>query len=142
MKAYSVDLRQRILAAIDHGMPRQQVVTTFGVSLATIKRLLTRRRDLGDLTPTSPPGRHRSIPAAQHAALWAQLEAHRDATLETHTQVWNAAQGTAVSRWTLGRAIKRLGWTRKKRLWVPPSATNRSGPTTASGSSNMTRMRS
>jgi transposase len=142
MKAYSVDLRQRILAAIDRGMPRQQVVVTFGVSLATLKRLLARRRDTGDLTPQSPPGRRRSIPAEHHAALWAQLQAHPDATLETHTQLWNAAQGTAVSRWTLGRAIQRLGWTRKKRLWLPPSAANSSASTTGSASRSMRRMRS
>ncbi|MDQ5851682.1 MAG: helix-turn-helix domain-containing protein, partial [Chloroflexota bacterium] len=111
MKAYSVDLRQRILTAVDRGMPRQQVVATFGVSLATLKRLLALRRATDDLTPKSPPGRRRSIPVEQHAALWAQLAAHPDATLDTHTRLWNEAQGTAVSRWTVGRAIRRLGWT-------------------------------
>ena len=121
MRAYSVDLRQRVLAAVDNGMPRSQVVATFGVSLATVKRLLALRRDRGDLTPQAPPGRRRDIPPTQHAALWAQLEAHHDATVETHTRLWNEAQGTALSQWTVGRAIRRLGWTRKKRHWVPPS---------------------
>jgi transposase len=44
MKAYSVDLRQRILAAVDRGMGRAEVAATFGVSLATIKRFVALRR--------------------------------------------------------------------------------------------------
>ncbi|MDP9314899.1 MAG: IS630 transposase-related protein [Chloroflexota bacterium] len=128
MKAYSIDLRQRIVAAVERGMARTQVAATFGVSLSTIKRLLARkRRNAADaLAATPPPGRSRTIPAAHHAALWAQLEAHPDATIATHTELWNAAQGTAVSQWTVGRAIRRLGWTRKKKRWQPPSATSRS----------------
>ncbi len=130
MKAYSVDLRQRIVAAVERGMPRADVATTFGVSLSTIKRLLARRRrDVADpLAAQRPSGRRRTITPDQHAALWAQLEQHRDGTIATHTELWNAAQGTDVSQWTLGRAIRRLGWTRKKRRWAPPSATNRREP--------------
>ncbi len=110
-------------------MPRQQVVATFGVSLATLKRWLVLRRT-ATLTPKASSGRQRTIPVAQHAALWAQLEAHPDATLEHHTQVWNTTYGVALSYRTLGRAITRLGWTRKKRRWVPPSATNKLAPRT------------
>jgi transposase len=127
MRAYSVDLRQRVLAAVDRGIPRQEVVVTFGVSLATIKRWLVQRRKTADLTPTAPPGRHRSITREQHAALSAQLENNSDATLEQHTRVWKATHGTDVSRWTLARAIRRLGWTRNKRRWVPPNATSKLG---------------
>ncbi len=127
MKAYSIDLRQRIVAAVERGMPRTQVAATFGVSLSTIKRLLARKRRNADdaLASIPPPGRPRTIQPEHHAALWTQLEAHPDATIATHTDLWNAAQGAAVSQWTVGRAIRRLGWTRKKSRWQPPSATSR-----------------
>jgi transposase len=49
MKAYSVDLRQRVLAAVDRGMARSEVAATFGVSVATIKRLVALRRTQNDL---------------------------------------------------------------------------------------------
>ena len=126
MKAYSIDLRQRVVAAVERGMPRAEVATTFGVSLSTIKRLLARRRrDAADsLVAQQSSGRRRTITPAQHPALWAQLEQYRDATIATHADVWNAAQGTAVSQWTVGRAIRRLGWTRKKRRWAPPNVTS------------------
>ena len=48
MKAYSIDLRERVLAALDRGMPRSQVVSTFQVSLASLKRWHAARRDAGD----------------------------------------------------------------------------------------------
>ena len=123
MKAYSLDLRRRIVAAAARGMARAEIAITFGVSLSTIQRLLARqRRNPQDtLAAQTPPGRRRTITPDQHAALWAQLEANRDATIAAHTQLWNATHQTSVSQWTVGRAIRRVGWTRKKRRWEPPS---------------------
>ena len=113
MKAYSLDLRQRIVAATERGISQTEVAATFGVSLSTIKRLVARRcrNTTDDLVANVPPGRRRAILPEQQAAVWAQLEANRDATLETHARLWNEAQGTSVSQWTVGRAIRRLGWT-------------------------------
>src|SRR4028119_1188024 len=101
MKAYSIDLRQRVVAAVDCGMPKVEVATIFGVSLSTITRLVARRRQdtTDDLAAKAPPGRRRTIPPAQYAALWAQLEANRDATIETHAQLWNAAHRATLSPW-------------------------------------------
>jgi transposase len=130
MCAYSVDLRERVLNAVERGMPRQEVVSTFDVSLATIKRWLARQRTGTGLTPMAPTGRRRTILLEQHAALWAQLEAHRDATIATHTRRWNEMYATTVSMWTMGRAIRRLGWTYKKRRWEPPNVMSRRGPHT------------
>ena len=56
MNAYSEDLRLKALAALDRGMPRKEAVGTFGVSLATLKRWLKRRREGGGLTPKPSPG--------------------------------------------------------------------------------------
>ena len=38
MKAYSEDLRERVVRAVDQGMSRSEVVRLFGVSEASIKR--------------------------------------------------------------------------------------------------------
>ena len=132
MRAYSVDLRQRVLAAVDRGMPRPQVVATFGVSLATIKRWLALRRERPELTARLPPGRPRTITPEQEAALRAQVEAHRDATFAMHARLWQEARGVTLSEWTLGRAIRRLGWTRKKSPSAPASGTRGNGRPSAS----------
>ncbi len=126
MNAYSKDLRLRVLAAVDRGMSRKEVVKTFGVSLATIGRYLRRRREGVDLAPRPSTGRTPTILAnLEHKrALWKQLEDNDTATLERHCQLWEKEQGVKVSISTMSRAIrKKLGWSRKKDRWVPPSET-------------------
>jgi transposase len=59
MNAYSKDLRLRVLAAVDRGIPRKEVVELFGVSLSTTKRWSIRRRQTGDVNTHEIPGRHR-----------------------------------------------------------------------------------
>jgi transposase len=115
MKAYSVDLRQRVLDALDRGMPRAQVVSTFQVSLASLKRWLAAQRDTGDISPQRPNGgSEATITSDQHQELRAQVAAFPDATLAEHATRWNAAHATTISQWTIGRAIRSLGLTRKK----------------------------
>jgi transposase len=128
MKAYSKDLRERVLRALDQGHPRAEIVTMFGVSLATLKRYLKQRRETGDLSPKAIPGRPSQKYAALEAGLVAQLEAHRDITLEAHCRLWESTHGMWVDHTTMSRAIRRVGWTRKKSRWVPLSATRRSVP--------------
>ena len=115
MKAYSLDLRDRVLAALDRGMPRSQVVTTFQISLASLKRWHAARRDTGDFAPQLPSGGFEpTIPPEHHPHLRAQVAALPDATLAEHAAHWNATHGTSLSQWTIGRAIRALGVTRKK----------------------------
>ena len=125
MKAYSVDLREKVLRAVDQGYPRNEIIKLLGVSRATIKRYLKQRRETGTISVRPIPGRPSKKFAPLQAGLVAQLEAHADATLETHCQLWKEHQGVQVSTSTMSRAIRRLGWTRKKRRWVPLNATKR-----------------
>ncbi len=112
----------------------------FAVSLATIKRLVAQRRDVGDLRPKTSPGRPAKIRREQHAALWAQLEVFPDATLATHCQLWQQAHSVVVSTRAMARAITRLGWTYKKRRWVPPNVMNNSVQATGSASNTVQPM--
>jgi transposase len=127
MRAYSMDLRERVLAAVDRGTLRKEIVRTLSVSEPTIRRYLRLRRETGSVAPKPYPKRPFSIcQSVEHRrALWKQLQEHNDATLEKHCQIWERSQGDKVSIPTMGRAIRRLGWTLKKRVWVPPSETNR-----------------
>jgi transposase len=127
MRAYSMDLRERVLAAVDRGTPREEIVRTLGVSQPTIRKYLRLRRETGSVAPKPPPKRPFSIgQSVKHRrALWKQLEEHYDATLEKHCLLWESKQGIKVSISTMSRAIRRLGWTLKKRVWVPPNETKR-----------------
>ena len=114
-----------MLAAVDRGMPRKEIVRMLGVSEATIRRYLRLRRETGSVAPKPPPKRPLSIgQSVEHRrALWKQLEEHDDATLEKHCQLWERKHNVKVSISTMSRAIRRLGWTLKKRVWVPPNET-------------------
>jgi transposase len=57
MKAYSKDLRIRVLASVDGGTLRKEVAKTFSVSVPSIKRWIKRRRETGDVAPRPIPGR-------------------------------------------------------------------------------------
>src|SRR5258707_9911469 len=108
MRAFSYDLRQRILRAVDQGMPRAEIIETFAVSRSTIKRYLKLRRETGDVKPKAIPGRPSKKEAALHARLLPQLEAHPDATLVEHCQLWKATHSIQVSSATMSRAMKHL----------------------------------
>lgn len=116
MKAYSLDLRTRVLAAIEGGLARADAVRTFQVSLGSIKRWLHLRQTSGTLAPRPRTGKVASITTAQLPTLRFQLEQFPDASLAEHARRWNADHATTLSSWTLGRAIRRLGWSRKKRV--------------------------
>jgi transposase len=128
MDIYSKDLRVRAVDAVDRGIPRKEVVNTFSISLTTLKRWLRMNREGKDLSPRFSTGRKRRILATleEKRALWSQLQENDDATLERHCQMWEQKRGVRVSVSTMSRAIRgKLGWTFKKRRWVPPSETKK-----------------
>ncbi len=128
MGIYSKDLRTRAVAAVGRGVPRREVVATFSISLTTLNRWLRMRREGKDLSPGVSTGRKRRIlaTAEERRALWEQLEENDDATLERHCEIWEYERGARVSVATMSRAIRHgLGWSFKKRRWVPPSGTKK-----------------
>lgn len=123
MKAYSIDLRERIVQAVEQGTTKSRVARIFSVSLATVKNYVRQVQQTGSLEPRPIPGRPREIPPEQAAALVAQLRSQQGATLAELVSAWKEASGVVVSIATMSRAIARVKWTRKKRLWVPPNGT-------------------
>lgn len=88
MNAYSKDLRLKVLAAIDRGIPRREVADLFGISLSTIKRWLKRRRETGDVRIYEIPGR----PSVKGAALreWLPKQLVRKAGARTREALLEA----------------------------------------------------
>lgn len=114
MTQYSADLRERLLGAIDAGLPLAEAARLFGVCPSTIRRWRHRLRTTGAVAARPRPGRTPRIGAAQAPQLQAQVAAYPDATLAQHAARWETAQGVRVSIATLSRVIRRLGITRKK----------------------------
>jgi len=115
MKAYSGDLRERIVAAVNGGMSKAEAARVYAVGLGTVKRYARQQATAGHLRPTPHPGRRRTIGGGDEAALRAQAAAQADATLDDHRRRWADEQGTTVSRATMRRAFARADLPLKKR---------------------------
>jgi len=113
MRPYSLDLRERIAAAVDqHDGSIRWIARIFRVSTSFIVRLLQRRRAAGTLAPEPHRG---GPPPALGPADWERLAAlvgqDPDATLEQLQQ----RGGFSCSLKTLWYALDDLGLTRKKK---------------------------
>ncbi len=115
MKAYSLDLGERIVQAVEDGTSQSEVARLFHVGERSVKRYLRRWRTNGTLAPSPRPGKRPTIGSDHYPAVLAQLRAAPDATLEEHCARWHAATGRAVSPSTWCRLERRVGWTHKKR---------------------------
>ena len=126
MKAISMDLRQRIVAAYDQGdTTRQKVAERFGVSLAFVKKLLSRRKRFGTIAPfLDRVGRKRAISPEGQQALRKHLSHHPGATLSELRD----AVGLACSLVTVFNTLRRMKLTYKKN-----ASGRRTGPSGNSG---------
>ncbi len=115
MKAYSEDLRERVIRAVEAGRPREEVAARFEVSVPTIERWVRLKRETGGLVRRPVPGAVAVKTVGLLAGLPERLAEHADARLADHCSWWRDVSGWEVSTATMSRAIARLGWTRKKR---------------------------
>ena len=121
-RAYSTDLRERVLAACERGVGTQaQAARRFGVSERTISGWLRAAREEGRRGP-KPPARGGRMPVGGQAAVLAGLVAEQsDATLAEYAGRLAERAGVRRSLAAVCRALKALGLVRKKRRSGPPS---------------------
>jgi transposase len=113
MKAFSVDLRQRILDAYDAGEgSRQQIADRFSVSLGLVKKLLAQRKATGAIDPIPRPGRTPIFHGELLEKLDAHVREHPDATLKEIRG--HFAHRVRCSNTAVCNALKRLDYRRKK----------------------------
>jgi transposase len=124
MKAYSKDLREKIVDAIQQGMPKAQAARTFGVGISTVKRYATKARRGESLEPGKAPGKRPKMDERVRKLLEADLEERPFATLKERCDYVRAVSGVSVSRSTMCRAIARIDSTRKKGGEAPRSETS------------------
>jgi len=126
-KAYSQDLRDRIIRAVDGGASRRATATKFEVSVSFVIRLIQRWRMTGSAKVRGTGGRpqHRLAP---HGELVDRLlAARRDTTLEELREALGR-EGVIVSRSAVDRYLTARGLTRKKRQATPPNRNDRTSP--------------
>jgi transposase len=120
-----MDLRSRLLAAIDAGMSCRSAASRFGVAPSTAIRWQAQRRTTGSFAPKPQGGDTRSRRVEEYRneilALW---EERKDITLD-ELRVELAGLGLVVANSTLHRFFVRHGIARKKR---PATRSSRTDP--------------
>ena len=120
-RALSVDLRDRVVAAIGGGLSRRQAAVRFGVSAASAVRWQQLATQHGTPKPQQQGGDRRSNKIEAYADLiLSAYETTPDITL-AELQALLADRGTQVALGTIWRFFDRRGITRKKRRRTRPS---------------------
>ena len=110
--AYSTDLRERVLVAVEAGEPPDAVAEEFMVGRSSVYRWMTAARDEGRRTPKAMGGGPQPVIRDEtEATLCHLLEANNHLTLKECRDQLAAETGVRVNPWTVGRALRRLDWT-------------------------------
>ena len=125
MKAYSIDLRERIVKSVKHGASKAEAARGFDVSYKTVQRYC-KAEEGGSLAPKPHGGGRRKAFSSER--LEREVAGNRDLTLEAY------AERLGVSHVAVWRRLRQLGITLKKNSCSTPGATRSSGGS-SSGSS-------
>jgi len=114
-KPLSMDLRARVVAAVENGQSRRSAATRFGIAPSTAIKWLDRWHRQGDVAPKARGGDRRSSPIEAHAGEILALIAERpDITLAEIAAHLQARHGLTVALSTVWRLLDRRGLTFKK----------------------------
>lgn len=112
--AYSIDLRKKAVSAVDRGEKKSHVCRTLNISRNTLDQWLKRREEEGSLAPEEyQRGPKPKIDDLE--AFKAFAETHGHLTQKEMSKKWVKP----VSRVLIGKAMRKLNFTRKKNLWLP-----------------------
>jgi transposase len=117
MRAYSEDLRKKIVTAIERGMPKAQAARLFDVSLSSVKRYSRTARQGGSLKPRKSTGRPRKVDEKAQVLLEKDVEERPSATIGQRRRFLEHVTGRELSYSTVRRLMKRLGFTQKNGQW-------------------------
>jgi transposase len=117
MKAYSEDLRKKIVAAVERGMTKAQAARLFDVSLSSVKRYARSVRQGDSLTPKKSPGRPPKANEEARALLEKDVEERPSATISQRRRFLEHITATDMSDSTVRRLMKRLSFSQKNGQW-------------------------
>jgi len=116
--AYSLDLRERVVGAFDAGdMTDEQVAELFQVGEATVHRWKRLRRETGSLVPKPPQGGGMPprVAPEQENLVREIVREEPDLTVQEVAWEFHRRTGRSVSRAAMGRTLRKLELTRKKK---------------------------
>ncbi len=129
MRAYSEDLRQKVVEAVERrGTSKPEAARLFGISLSSVKRY-TRLASQGEsLTPRKGGGRPPIADETTRKLLEEDIRQRPSATIGERRQFLMSFAGKSLSEVTVRRLLKRMGYSRKKGMWGRWNETSGEGP--------------
>lgn len=123
MKAYSTDLRQKVIDAYkNRECSQRELAKRFSVSLSFVQSLLRRYHSSGSVEPKPHVGgRAAKLTWEQVALITTLVSEDNDAILVELCARLSERTGVKVSRATMGRITQKLNLTRKKKQYMPQS---------------------
>ena len=116
MKAYSIDLREKIVAAhIEQKISIRQVAIRFSVSKSLVQKLVKQQETDGNLQPKQRGKPQFSYLTNTEVELRELIVENHDATLIELCELFRVKTGNWVSRTAMGRCLQKLGLNRKKK---------------------------
>jgi transposase len=113
-RAYSLDLRERVVAAVLRGLSCRAVAALFDVSVASVVKWAQRAHETGSPAARPMGGKRPYLLAGQRNWLLARLDEKADLTLHTLLRELGG-RGVTVSCDTLWRFLRREGFSFKKK---------------------------
>ena len=114
MRAYSLDLRERIISSHEEGISIRKLAKQFKVSKGMVSNLIKLKRETGSIAPKPARGGKPGQLAGKEAELGAMVQKYPDLTLEEYCEYWDEQTGVRVSASTMCRELKKEKWTLKK----------------------------
>jgi transposase len=125
MDAYSEDLRQKIVQALQQRrMNKSEAARAFGVSLSSVKRYAKAVSEGRSLSPGKAPGKKPLLDEKARRLLEVDVHERPFAKLKDRREYLQKLAGVSVSESTLSRALRKMGFGRKKGRWVRVSKTS------------------
>jgi transposase len=124
-KALSVDLRERVVAAVAAGASRRAAAARFGVSVSSAIRWCILAREAGSVAPGPLGGDRRSARIEAHGAMIRSLLAQKSDITLKEIRAELAKAGVQAGLVTIWRFFQRHRLTRKRRRCTPLSRTGR-----------------
>ena len=120
-KPYSLDLRERVVAALESGMSTRQAAAIFSVSIAAVGEWGRLKRSQGDVRPAKQGKPAGSVLDAHGEFIFGVLKEKPDTTLEEMVERLATERDVRVVWTTVWKFLDRHGQTHKKRLLTPAS---------------------
>jgi len=122
----SIDLRKRVISAIDDGMKVAEAAASFRVCLRVVYEWLELRNETGSLLPKEGYQNGHSHKITDWNVFKAFAEANKYCTIKEMTEKWNAQTNDTVSKSVIQRGLKKIGFTFKKKPSITLKQTLRS----------------